>query len=287
MNWTNYHSHTHYCDGKMPPEDYILEAMKQGVSIYGFSSHCPVPFENEWSVKESDLPAYLNEIDTLKIKYSGQIELYKSLEIDFIPGLISVNSEIIKSARLDYTIGSVHFINQFPNGDWWEIDGSISRFKEGLTTIYKNDIQKAVSDYFLQIRQMVEEACPDIIGHIDKIKMHNGKEFFFDENEAWYKREMQKTLEVVRASGAIIEVNTRGMYKKYCEEPYPGSGFLKEILHMNIPVCINSDSHHITEITKGFTEAASLLQSIGFKQLRIYKNNEWTDVNFDDKRLYF
>ena len=34
----NFHSHTNFCDGAAPPEDYIVEAIKQGFKSYGFSA---------------------------------------------------------------------------------------------------------------------------------------------------------------------------------------------------------------------------------------------------------
>ncbi len=286
MTWTNYHSHCHYCDGKMPPDNHVKAAINQGVKIFGFSSHCPVPFANAWSIPYENLYSYLQEIEELQSKYAGQIELYKSLEVDYIPSLISVNSEIIKNAHLDYTIGSVHFVGQFENGEWWEIDGTTQRFKEGLKTIYQDDIREAVKDYFSLIREMIRESCPDIVGHLDKIKMHNNKEYFFDENKDWYRKEILNTLEEIKASNCIIEVNTRGLYKKYTSEPYPGKLVLREIQKLGIPICINSDSHHPSEITRNFTETADLLLSLGFKSLRIYKNNEWVDVTFDSNGLH-
>ncbi len=286
MSWTNYHSHTHYCDGKMSPEEYVKQAIHQGVKIYGFSSHCPVPFDNSWSIREEQLPQYLAEIDGLKLKYERKIQLYKSLEIDYIPGVISINSPVIKKSNLDYTIGSVHFVSQFENKEWWEIDSSTTRFKEGLEAIYHNDIQKAVTDYFSNTRKMVQTACPDIIGHLDKIKMHNSKEFFFDENADWYKEEVLKTLETIRQVNAIVEVNTRGMYKKYTAEPYPGKMILREIQKMAIPVTINSDCHHPSEMTKCFSETVELLLSVGIKTIRIFKDYEWTDVGFDNDGLH-
>ena len=43
-NLTNYHSHTSFCDGKAPMEAFIAEAVRQGFTSYGVSSHAPLPF---------------------------------------------------------------------------------------------------------------------------------------------------------------------------------------------------------------------------------------------------
>ncbi len=44
-NRTNYHSHCSFCDGKAPMEEFIREAIRQGFTAYGVSSHAPLPFD--------------------------------------------------------------------------------------------------------------------------------------------------------------------------------------------------------------------------------------------------
>jgi histidinol-phosphatase (PHP family) len=46
------------------------------------------------------------------------------MEVDYIPGSIGPKSKAILDAKLDYTVGSVHFVDSFPDGRGWEIDGS-------------------------------------------------------------------------------------------------------------------------------------------------------------------
>src|SRR4051812_37908640 len=98
--WTNYHSHSKYCDGKGELADYIQAARKAKVTSMGFSSHAPVPFDCKWCMKKENLQLYLSEINDLK-KSTTDIEIYKSLEIDFVPGIISPYQF---KDELDYTI---------------------------------------------------------------------------------------------------------------------------------------------------------------------------------------
>ena len=42
-NLTNYHSHCDFCDGHAPMELFVREAVKEGFSSYGVSSHAPFP----------------------------------------------------------------------------------------------------------------------------------------------------------------------------------------------------------------------------------------------------
>lgn len=275
MLWTNFHSHCHYCDGTDRPENYLQEAVRQRVKVYGFSSHAPLPFAPAWAMKYSNVARYLEEIQHLKHKFEDLLEVYTGLEIDYIPNLSSPNSDYIKTLHLDYAIGSVHYVDRFPDGTPWEIDGTTKLFKAGLKAIFKDNIKKAIKRYYELIREMVENHTPDIIGHLDKIKIHNLKKDFFLEDEKWYRREVEKTLLSIAKSGSILEVNVRGLYKNKPLETYPSLWILAQARELNIPIMINSDCHHPLEITRLFVETAEALLRIGYTEVRILHKCTW------------
>ncbi len=278
MNFTNYHSHCCYCDGKESPEAYVEEAIRQHMPAYGFSSHAPLPYTLPWPMQQEKLQDYAWEIAQLKHKYAGQIALYSGLEVDYIPGIARPNHERLKDIQLDYTVGSVHFVDTFADGTPWEIDGSHQVFLKGLQEIFSNDIQLAITRYYALIRQMIAEDCPDIVGHLDKIKIQSEESQLFDEQEEWYKAEIERTLYAIAQSPAVVEVNTRGMYKKLTTEPYPSYWILERMHDLDIPVMINADAHHPREITACFEEVAERLQMIGYKSVRILWQGIWQDV---------
>ncbi|MEM6801661.1 MAG: histidinol-phosphatase [Bacteroidota bacterium] len=284
MPWTNYHSHSHYCDGKKAPELHIQSAIAKGFLAFGCSSHAYVPFEQSWSMKEEKEEAYCKEIKELKEKYQEQIEIYLSLEVDFIPGMIGP-SLMKEKLGLDYTVGSVHFVDAVENGRPWGIDGTLMRFEEGLEEKYQGDIRAAVKRYYELSQQMLDEDCPEVLGHMDKIKMHNKGERYFKETENWYQKTVLDFLESVRASGTIVEVNTRGLYKKKTFSPYPSPWILEHIHQMQIPIMLNSDSHHPDDIDKFYLETAQLLHDIGFRKMRVLLAGEWQDRAFDPKGI--
>lgn len=275
--WTNYHSHTHFCDGKGRVNDYMEKAIALGMISYGVSSHAPTPFDWPWTMKLEKMPQYLAEVRDCKNKYVGEIDVYASLEVDFIPGLVSVKSPWVEDAGLDYTIGSVHFVDAFADGTPWEIDGAHRVFEDGLSQIFQNDARAAVQRYFALIRQMVQEAPPTIVGHIDKIKMQNIDGKYFDEQSAWYQKETLETLEVIKAAGLMLEINTRGLYKKKTATTYPSPWVFKHLKEMDIPVMINSDSHHPDEVTGYFVEAAALLVQHGINKTRLLLGGNWQE----------
>ncbi|MGJ3235846.1 histidinol-phosphatase [Marivirga sp.] len=279
MKHSTYHSHNHYCDGKYEPEEYLKAAIDLGLTGFGFSSHVPLPFRNKWSMKEADLAKYLQEIRNLKAQYKNRIEVYVGLEVDYVPDMVGPSDPKIKQLGLDYSIGSVHYVDQLEDGTHWEIDGTRTDFLKGFKEIFQGDGKNVIHRYLALTREMVDSQETQIVGHLDKIKIHNKAESpLFSDEDKWYQDKVEETLSIIKERGAIVEVNTRGMYKKLTNEPYPGKMILKRIKQRNIPIMLNSDSHHPREITGSYPEAIELLRELGFKELMALKNNEWQSV---------
>jgi histidinol-phosphatase (PHP family) len=284
MIWTNFHSHTGFSDGVKEPEEHLLAAINQGMPAYGFSDHSPIPFPSSWSIQSEDFTRYCQIIDDLKEKYADKIQVYKGLEMDFIPGHFDTNAPVIRAANLDYTVGSIHFTDFYDNGVPWEIDGTHKSFLKGLAKIFDNDIRRMVERYYELTREMIQHARPDVLGHMDKIKIQSEDGELFDENAPWYRKAVMETLEAAQKADLIIEVNTRGVYKK-TSDLYPSLWILKEIKRMGIKIMMNSDSHHPRELTRLFPETALQLREMGFTKLWSLWHDQWQPFDFDQNGL--
>lgn len=273
----NYHTHSLYSDGKAPLEDYIAEAVSQGLEYLGFSEHSPLPFENSFALREGKISEYVQEVRALAKDYKGGPVLFAGLEMDYIPG-ISENFAIIKKQyKLDYLIGSVHLVLNEDSDGLWFIDGpSAQIYDDGLEFYFQKDIRKAVTAYYRQLQDMIRNERIDIIGHLDKIKMHNQNRYF-REDEDWYMKLVMETLEEITDKGVVVEVNTRGMYKKRSEELFPGLKILREIKQMNIPVIISSDAHTPSELTALFSETKAVIKSVGIKYSLLFTSKGWEE----------
>jgi histidinol-phosphatase (PHP family) len=273
-----YHTHSNYCDGSDEPEKYIEAALKAGFHSLGFSSHAPVPFDNGFAIKDKQsLMNYCNEIRELQDKYKDRINIFLALEIDYIPGLMDDFLELRNSCNLDYIIGSVHLVSDDTPSKLWFIDGPIrEKYIKGLKELFSGDIKKAVTSFYHQTNQMIETQKPDIIGHMDKIKMHN-KGMFFREDEKWYTDLVDETLDVIREHETVVEVNTRGIYKGRSDSLYPGVDVLKKILRRGIPITLSADAHKPEEIDGYYPEAISLLSNLGFSGLMVLKEDGWEE----------
>ncbi|HEX6893602.1 MAG TPA: histidinol-phosphatase [Chryseolinea sp.] len=269
--------HSNYCDGKAEMIDYVQEAKSIGMLSIGFSSHAPVNFPCLWCMKPEKFGSYIQSIDALKASVA-ELEVYKGLEVDFIPGIVSVDNF---GKDVDYTIGSIHFVDRYPDGTPWEIDGTHVVFLDGLDKIFQNDIRNAVTRYFELTREMIETACPTIVGHLDKIKIQNPAQKFFAEDEDWYKKEIKKTIDLIAEKKVIVEVNTRGIYQKKSSTTYP-SPWILELMHAGkVPITISSDAHHPADIINQFPETAALLTDIGYTSINVLYDNKWTAFSFN------
>lgn len=276
MTYFSYHTHSSFCDGLLDPESYIKEAVKIGMSAVGFSSHAPLNDQVVWAMKDFKLEEYLSEISRLKQKYCHKINIYLSLELDYIPGYTKSFEYWRKTAGLDYTIGSVHLVASDFSGDYWFLDGPSTNYSEGLQTLFGGDIKKAVSAYYHQVIEMIETQSPDVVGHVDKVKMNN-KDNYFLEHEPWYVELLDKTLEAIEKSGSIVEVNTRGLYKMKSKKHFPDDYFLDECKKRNIPITISTDAHHPSELIKHFDQTRIYLKQKGFERFSVFHNGFWIE----------
>jgi histidinol-phosphatase (PHP family) len=286
MQLANHHAHSHFSDGRLTPEDYLKNAISQNLLTYGFADHAPVPLDNFGAMTMAQLRDYLAEVDRLKEVYGHQIQVYKALEVDYIPEVINIHSPHIVAAELDYTVGAVHFVDRFENGRPWGFEASHENFQRGLDEIFEGDIRIAINRYYTMIREMITQHCPDVIAHLDRIKKLNKGDRYFSENDEWYRQEVLETLVLIAASGAVMEVNTKGFYKGEIDDTYPGKWVLQVARELNIPVHLSSDAHHPDDITKGFEYAGNILKSIGYRTTRIFLDGSWQEVALEPSAIY-
>lgn len=301
MIMQNYNLHTHsiYSDGKSQPREIVEEAVRQGFTTLGFSEHSPLPFDNNFSVKSDDMPRYVAEIAQLKEEYKDKLDLYCGLEADYLTGISEPFAVTKEKYHLDYLIGGVHLVvnkpvdltpkaliagadPQSPTSinpeEIWFIDGpKWEVYDEGLQRLFGGDIRRAVRRFYEQTNEMIENETFDIIAHFDKIKMHN-RDRYFHEDEPWYRKLALETLDLIRQKGIIMEVNTRGIYKKRYNGLYPSPWLMEKACKMGIPAIISADAHHYSEITLEFEAAEEALKKAGYSCLVNFKDGRWVEV---------
>lgn len=271
----NLHTHSLFCDGKATLQEVVEAAIDKGFDKLGFSGHAPVPFDNNFSISdEAALKEYVQEARRLQKKYGQELQIYLSLEIDYIPYITTPFETFRKNYSLDYTIGSVHLVKS-SNDDLWFIDGPKHEiYDEGLKMFFGGDIASAVTAYYRQVNEMLTTQKPDMVGHIDKVKMHN-KGRYFEEDESWYVKLVDETLDYVKANNVVMEVNTRGIYRGRSEALFPGTDILRKASKMNIPVSLNADAHKPHELDGYYREASNIIRECGYNEVYYFDEGDW------------
>jgi histidinol-phosphatase (PHP family) len=101
---------------------------------------------------------------------------------------------------------------------------------------------------------------------------------FFSEEESWYVKLVEETIDLVSTAGSVIEVNTRGIYKNRSDTLFPGPEILRKIRLRNIPVTITSDAHKPHELSLGFEETRKVLTALGFESTWLKTVAGWKEV---------
>ncbi|MEG1556037.1 MAG: histidinol-phosphatase [Bacteroidales bacterium] len=272
----NYHTHSTYCDGKEPLSAFVEQAIKLDFNHLGFSSHAPIPNENDFAIKEEEIPTYLNEIQQLKAQ-NLPLTLFAGLECDFIPTISIPFKHFKEEYQLDYMIGGVHLVKSPLHNELWFIDGSKREtYDRGLDELFHRNIQKAVTTFWEQSFEMLETEQFDIIAHLDKIKMHN-QDRFFTQQESWYLDLVDYALYLIKKHDVIIEMNSRGLYKSRCNSFYPSDYIIQKAKKLSIPFIISSDAHQSEELNLYYEEAIAKLKSFGIDELVALREGKWKE----------
>ena len=248
--------------------DYVDYALAHNFTALGFSGHAPVPFDNSFAIPESEYENYCNEVRRLKAAYAGSLDIKLGLEIDFIPQLLDDFGPLIERGRLDYCIGSVHLVANPDDDptDLWFIDGSNREvYDEGLQRVFGGDIRKGVQAFFRQSCDMIERNHPTVIGHFNKIVMHNAGRYFA-EHDVWYRSLVCDTIDQIAACGTICEINTRGIYRRRHDDFYPSKDIIRYMDSLHIPVLVGSDAHNPDDLDN-FCGAYEYLAEIGYRNV--------------------
>lgn len=238
---SNLHTHTNYSDGSHSPEFFIKHAIKKGLKSYAITDHAPIPDINcKWSMKENQIDKYFLHLKKLKDKYSDDIELLPGLEVDYIPGIIKPSC--FQKYNPDILIGSLHFVKS-PDGNIISIEGPSDIFHKEVKNKFRNNYKLLVEKYYETILDMINTGDIDIIGHVDKIKINISRvnPNFLQSN--WYKGLERKISKEISKFNGFIEINTRGMYKKIINEPYPSVNMIKIIFENGGKLILNGDTH--------------------------------------------
>ena len=253
------HNHTHLCNhASGSAEDYIIKAIKQNINVYGFSDHAPMNFDPKYRMKFNQIDEYENSVLFLQEKYKDKIDIKLAYEVDFLDKY--TNEEITKR-DIDYSIGSVHFINE------WGFDNP------NFIGDYKNyNIDDLYALYFSAITDMAKSNLFNIVGHLDLIKV-------FNKRSKKDIRELAKdTIRAIKKANMVVEINTAGL-RKPIKEQYPCKNLLELIYEEGINITFSSDAHKVEDVGVDLMKAKQIAKDIGFSKCAYFHKKEMILIN--------
>lgn len=249
------HTHTQFCDGRDTARAMAESAVAHGFVSLGFSGHAKQYFDPECAMDDLRERAYIAQVRALQKAYAGRLRIWLGTERDAYA--------YADRAPYDYVIGSVHYLPD-KNG-FVAVDGG----REALCTLrddaYAGDGLALARAYYAELSAYARAYRPEICGHFDLIRKNNRNNALFDEAAPEYRRIALDALEGVRASGAVLEVNTGGMARYGAEVPYPARFILQSWREMGGEVMLSSDCHFARDIAAGYDQARALLRDVGFE----------------------
>jgi len=268
----NLHTHTTYCDGTASALDFVKKAKQLQWCYIGFSAHAPLPFPCDWAIKSDDLNKYTAEITDLALLNQSDIKILCGFEIDYLIDMGFPALKYPEVQKSDFLITSIHFVNnpQSQNFEtqYLEIDGTYSQFLLALKS-YGFNLKKLLQTFLDATQQMTTETVGvvKIIGHIDKIILNAAKTSEFGALENWLYDELFQIVQNGSNKYDFVEINTRAMYKKELSNPYPKLEFISRLHYANIPLIINSDAHHPSELNGSYSTLYQQLSYCGMESI--------------------
>ncbi|WP_019413906.1 histidinol-phosphatase HisJ [Paenisporosarcina sp. TG20] len=249
------HIHSPYCPHgtKDSFELYIEKAIQNGFTDISFTEHAPAPHGFIDSVPTQDsflnrnsLEPYIFELQKLKKMYAKDITIKIGLEFDFIEGYEKEITQLLNDIgpTLDDSILSVHFL--LNEKSYTCIDFSSHVFLDFAEQL--GSIENVYSLYYKTVQNSISAELgafkPKRIGHPSLIhKFRYAHDTLVDDHEM-----IVKTLQLMKEYNYELDVNSAGLAKQYCLEPYPPQAYITLAKEMGIPLVFGSDAHRAEDL---------------------------------------
>lgn len=256
----DYHLHTARCKhatGSM--EEYVRQALRLGLTEIAFTDHIPLPdkYDLAHRMAEHELDDYVEDVERLQ-KDFPQIKIKLGIEADFIDGMENFLEDILRQHPFDLVIMSVHFIRNWPQGNWvFNYDFP----DKTITEIY--------DEYLDALLRGVQTGLFDIVGHLDLIK--SPAQHLLEKNG----EKVEHILDEVHRHSMAVEINSSG-WRKEINQPYPAESIWPLLLEREIPLTIGSDAHAPEQVGFAFERLEKTLQRFKRIPLAAYQKRKMT-----------
>ena len=238
----NLHTHSFYCKhGTGTIAEYVEQAKAEGLTLLGFSEHCPLPdreYQKGNRMDYPDLPLYEADIKAEQQKTENKsITILIGAECDWLPEEKSFYEELIQKRNYDYLCCSVHHMFDPVRGK--------EEFLGRFTTLPLGHLIEYVKLYTDALRSGIFTfGChPDI---------------FLAGYRHWDSDAISASTDILQCAkecGIPLEINDNGLRKRpitvedgSIRQPYPVKEFWLLAQKIGTKIVTNSDAHRPIDV---------------------------------------
>ncbi|GLC88279.1 histidinol-phosphatase HisJ [Lysinibacillus piscis] len=244
------HIHSPYCPHGSADsfQQYIDKAIHNGFTDITFTEHAPLPanFIDPTPAQDSGmnpefLVPYFEELQSLQKQYAQNIRIRIGLEVDYIQGFEQETRHFLDTYGhyLDDAILSVHFLRW--QNTYTCIDYSAETFIDFAKKV--GSVEQVYALYYDTVWQSIQadlgDHKPKRIGHPSLVhKFQLAHHQTIDDTA-----QLQQILDAMKEKGYELDVNSAGLSKIDCQEPYPPVPFIAYSRSIALPMVFGSDAH--------------------------------------------
>lgn len=264
------HTHTELCPhGSHESTRKMIErAIELGFDEYWITEHAPLPKnfvkrfagpDDDWQTEGlsiNQVDDYLKLAEDLQAEYEKQIKISIGFEVEYLDGFEIETQDFLDQygPQTQHNILSVHYLKD-DQGRFWGIDYSTDELKAG----FADELKKPQQLYARYLKAVLASAdcdlgknTPDKLGHISLIKKYQDYFGLPNEFDVACQQLIERIMITAKKRQLSLDFNSAGLYKKYCNDFYPGSQIVSAALKAKVPLIFGSDAHAVDQVGRGW-----------------------------------
>ena len=218
----NYHTHTTRCRHAWgTEEEYIQNAIRRGLKIFGFSDHTPQYFPGDYysfmRMYPEELDGYCQTVRQLQKDYQGKLEIPLVLEAEYYPAIWGELLPRLQDQGIEYLILGQHWLDNEENA-----------YGSGRATEDEDLLRR----YCRQVMEGLETGVFTYLAHPDLFHFVGSREI--------YRRHMRDLCRAAKDTQTPLEVNLLGIYHA---KHYPNPDFWEVAAEEGCKVILGMDAH--------------------------------------------